>query len=98
LGEGLVTAVIAFAARDVMKNDDAISGMEVAQVLADGGDDAGSFVSENAGCGVRAGRNFLEVGAADAASMHTEKEFAWTDFGNRNGFEADVVLAAIDRG
>jgi len=97
LGESLVLAVETLAARNVVEDHDAVAGAKVADALADGGDNAGGFVSENSRGGVRAGRNLLEVGAANAAGVNADKEFSWADSGDRNGFEADVVYAAIDR-
>jgi hypothetical protein len=66
--------------------------------FADGGDDAGGFVSEDAGSGMRACGNLFEVGAANAAGMDADQHFAGADFGDGDGLDADVVDAAVDGG
>ena len=81
-----------------MENHYAIAGAIVVNVLADSGDDAGSFVSEDARRGMGAGGNLLEVGAADAAGVNADENFSGTDFGDGDSFEADVVHAAVDCG
>jgi hypothetical protein len=81
-----------------MKDDDAVAGLENVNASADGGDYPGGFVAEDAGCGVRSGGNFLEVGAADPAGVNFQQKFAGTDGGNGNGFEANVIHAAVDGG
>jgi hypothetical protein len=98
LREGFMTAVVALAAWDVMKDDDAIAGLENVYASADGGDYSGSFVAEDAGRGVRSGGNFLEVGAADSAGVNFEQKLARADGGNGNGFETNVIHAAVDGG
>ncbi len=55
-------------------------------------------MAEDAGGGVGSGGDFLEVGAADAAGVDFDQDFAGADFGDGDGFEADVVDAAIDGG
>lgn len=55
-------------------------------------------MSEDARGGVRSGRNLLEVCAADTAGMHADEKFSGADGGDWDGFEADVVNAAVDRG
>ena len=52
LGEGFVLAVIAFTARNVMKDNDAISGLKIADSRAHCGHHAGSFMAEDAGSGM----------------------------------------------
>ncbi len=42
--------------------------------------------------------NLLQIGAADAASGHFDKQFARTDAWHGDGFNAHVVDAAIDHG
>ena len=55
-------------------------------------------MAEDAGGGVGSGGDFFEVGAADAAGVDFDQDFAGGDFGDGDGFEADVVDAAIDGG
>ena len=54
-------------------------------------------MAEDARGGVRTGGNLLQIGAADAAGVHPNQDFARADLRNRNGLQADVVDAAIDR-
>jgi hypothetical protein len=91
LREGFMTAVVALAAWDVMKDDDAIAGLENVYASADGGDYSGSFVAEDAGRGVRSGGNFLEVGAADSAGVYADEQLSGADRGDGNRLQANVV-------
>ena len=50
-----------------MVDDDALAALEAGDALADGDDGAGHLVAEDAGGGVGAGVDLLQVGAADAA-------------------------------
>ena len=95
LGEGFVAAVVALAAGDVVEDDDAIARMEIGDAFTDDGDDTGSFVSEDAWGGVGSGMDFLEIGAAHAAGVDADEQFAGADAGDGNGFESDVVDAAV---
>jgi hypothetical protein len=97
LGERLVLAVVTLAAGDVMKNYDAVSGLELAHLRADGGDYSGGFMSENAGSGMGAGRDFLQVGAANSAAVHPQQQFAGADLGYGNSLQANIVHTAVDR-
>src|ERR1035438_2888684 len=80
----------ALSARDVMEDHDTGAGTVVLYAFADCGDDAGGFVSEDAGCGMGTGGNLLEVGAADAAGVDADEHFSSTDLGNGQGLHADV--------
>ena len=55
-------------------------------------------MSEDAGRGVGAGRNFLQIGAADAAGVDANEHFAAADRGHGDSFKANVVHAAVDGG
>jgi hypothetical protein len=79
LREGLIPAVKALPAWDVMEDDDTVSGAVLADILANSGDNAGSFVSEDARGGVRSGGDFLQVGAADATGVDADQYFALAD-------------------
>lgn len=96
LGEGLVKAVVTSAARNVVENDHAISRSELADSGADGRDYAGSFVTEDAGRGVRSGGDLLEIRAANSAGMDPEQEFTSADLRDRNSLQSDVVYPAVD--
>ena len=62
-----------------MEDDDTVSGAVLADILANSGDNAGSFVSEDARGGVRSGGDFLQVGAADATGVDADQYFALAD-------------------
>ena len=53
-------------------------------------------MSEDAGSGMRAGSDFLQVGTADAAGMNPQQQFAGANLGNGHSFHADIVNATID--
>ena len=80
-----------------MENDNSVAGLKIAHTRAHRGNHAGSLVSKNARRGMRAGGDFLQIGAADSAGMHPHQQFAGADLGNGNRFQANVVHAAIHR-
>ena len=96
LRESFVAAVIALAARDMVENYDAISGMKVGYAGADGGDCAGGFMAEDSRGGVRAGGDFLKIGAGTLQQAAGGHLVAARDAGDRDGFEAHVVDGTID--
>jgi hypothetical protein len=98
LREGLVPAIEALPARDVMKDHDAIAGAIGGYVFSDRGYHSGGFMSENSRGRVRTCRDFLEVRAAHPAGMDTDEHFTRPDRWYRNGFKPDVVHTTIDRG
>ena len=98
LGERLVLTVETLATRNVVKDHDAIATAVVVDLFTDCGNDAGGFVSKDARGGVGACGNLLEVGAADAAGVDADEHLAGADRGDGDGFEADVVHAAIHGG
>jgi hypothetical protein len=55
-------------------------------------------MTEDAGRRVGAGVDFLQVRAADAAGMDAKEDFARTDLGHGNGFEANVIFAPVNDG
>jgi hypothetical protein len=79
-----------------MENDDAVSALEFAHARAHGGDHSGSFMSEDARSGMGASRDFLQVGAANSAAVHTQQQFAGTDLGYRNSFQANIIHTAVN--
>ncbi|HWO35246.1 MAG TPA: hypothetical protein VNO32_41160, partial [Candidatus Acidoferrum sp.] len=97
LGKRLVTAVITLAARDMVEDYDAISRCKLGDAGADGCHHAGGFMAENAWGGMRAGGNFFKVRATDAAGVHSHEQLPRADLWNRNGFQADVIYAAVNR-
>jgi hypothetical protein len=46
---------------------------------------------------MRAGGDLFEVRAADATGVHSYKQFSRTDLWDGNGFQADIVDAAVYR-
>src|SRR5438477_10529205 len=72
LGKGLVLAVKTLAARDVMEDHHAVAGAIVLDAFSGCSDYAGGFMPKDAGRGMRTGRNFLEVGATDAAGVNAD--------------------------
>ncbi len=98
LGEGLVLAVETLAAWDVVEDHNPVAGAVVLHGVADGGDYAGGFVSEDARGRMGTGGDLLEVGAADAAGVNAEEHLTVGDLGYGDGFEADVVYATVDCG
>jgi hypothetical protein len=59
LREGLVPAVVTLAAGDVMKDHDPVARLEPGYSRAYGRYDAGGFVAEDAGRGMRSGGDLL---------------------------------------
>src|SRR5580658_1249036 len=84
------------AAGNVVEDHDPVAGAISLDALADGGDDTGGFVSEDAGSGMGAGGDLLEVGATDAAGVDADEEFSGTDLGYGDCLQADIVHAAVD--
>src|SRR5262249_44362965 len=98
LRKDLMPAVITLAARDVVKHHHPVACTEILDAVADSHDLARRLVAENPGRRMRAGRNLLQIGAADTAGMHADQHLTGADFGYRNRFQADIVLAAIHSG
>jgi hypothetical protein len=96
LGKSFVLAVKTLAARDVVEDHDPVARAVRLDAFANRYYYAGGFVSEDAGGGMGAGGNLLEVCTADAAGVHADEHFAGTDLGDGHSFDADVVHAAID--
>ena len=98
LCEGLLAAVVALAAGDVVVGHHAIPYAEAGYACADLRNRAGHLVSEDARCIVRSSMDLLQVGAADAASVYLYQHLAGADLRNRNGLDPYVVHTAIDSG
>ncbi len=81
-----------------MEDHDAIAGAISADAFADRGNFAGRLVSEDARRGMRASGNFFEVGAADSTGVHADEHFTGANRGDGDGFEADIVHAAVNGG
>jgi hypothetical protein len=100
LGKCVMAAVMAIQARHVMVQGNAVANLpaEFRDAGSEPGNNAGGFVSKNARGRDSAVLDFFDVGGADAAGGDADEKFERTDAGNRNGFEAEVVHAAIDDG
>jgi hypothetical protein len=81
-----------------MKSHDALADFKARDAGADFDNGAGHLVAEDAGRGVRAGVDLLEVGAADAAGGDFDQQFAGADLGNGHHLNAHVVDAPVDDG
>ena len=55
-------------------------------------------MAEDARRGMRSGGNLLKVGAANTAGVNAQEQFAGTDYGHGNGFEANVIHATVNGG
>src|ERR1700691_4048601 len=91
-----MTTVVAFAAWNVMEDHDPIARFELTNLTAHGRYDTRGFVSKNARRRMRTARDFLEIGSTDAASVYPDQQFALPNLRYRNGFDPNVVDAAID--
>jgi len=102
LGEGAMAAEMAFQARHVMVQRNAIADFEAAREAArpttDADDGSGGFVSENARRRDGAVLDFFDVGGANAAHGDLDEEFMGADAGDGHGFQTQIVPAAIDDG
>src|SRR5580698_676794 len=91
-----IFAVEAGAAGRVMEAHHAVAGLESCDTGANGDDGAGEFVAEDLRRFDVTLEDFLNVGAADAASGDFDQNFARADFGDGDFFNADDSLFAID--
>jgi hypothetical protein len=98
LGEGVMPAKMAVQAGHVMVQGDAVADFEAARARAGADDGSGGFVAEDARWRDGAVLDFFDVGGADAAHGDLDEEFAGADAGDGDGFETEVVHAAIDDG
>jgi len=78
-----------------MKRHHAIADAELSNAVSHLGDDTRGFVTKNARRGVRAGRNLLQIGAADSTSVDPNQNLSRSDFRHGHFFQTDVVHAAI---
>ena len=98
LGEGLLAAVVASPARDVVEHSHTVTYGERFHSVSHGRDRAYRFVAEDARRGVRSGVNLFQVSAANATSMNLDQHFSRPDRRHRNGLDTDIVDAAVHRG
>ena len=98
LGKGPLATVVTLAAGNVVVDHHAIAESEPGYAQAHFDNGSSHFMAEDAGSGVGAGMDFLQIGAADAAGGNLDQQFSGADFGHRHGLHADLVHAAIDGG
>jgi len=98
LGKGAMAAGVAIQAGDVMVEGGAGAEAKAAGLRAHLDNDAGGFMAEDARGREGGVLDFFDVGGADAAGGDLNEEFAGADFGDGNGFEAEIVGAAIHDG
>src|ERR1700722_11014033 len=82
----------------MMKAHYAVAGFEFLHACAHFHGGAGKLVAENLRWRDVAMLDFLDVRAADPAGCDAEQHFAFADFGDRDGFDDDAALAAVDAG
>src|SRR5579872_3892523 len=92
-----MATVVALAAGDVVEHDNTIARLELTNSIADRCYDARCLVSENAWRRVRAAGNFLEIGSADAASVHPDQQLSRPDLRHGDGLYPNVGDTAVDR-
>ncbi len=98
LGEGMVAAIMAIHAGDVVVESDAVAGLKLRLFAADLDDGAGGFVAEDARGRDGAVLDFFYVGGADAAGGDFDEEFVAANARDGDSFCAEVVGAAVDCG
>lgn len=81
-----------------MEDHHPVAGTEAFDSLSDRDNCARSLVPEDAGRGVGAGANLLEVRSTDAAAGNPEQRFSRPDRRRRNLLDTNVVDAAVDCG
>jgi hypothetical protein len=74
---------------------DTVADFEIFDAFTDLHDGAGGFVSEDARGWNGAVMDFFDVGGTHTAGGDFDQEFAGLDFGNGNGFDPQIVWAAI---
>lgn len=111
LGKGAVAAVMAFQARHMMVESHAVADLEAADDVAGAArlhsasarwtnfyNCSSGFVSEDARGFDGAVVDFFDVGGANAADGDFDEQFVWPNGRHRDGFDAEIVDAAINDG
>jgi hypothetical protein len=95
-----VAAKMAVQARHVMVERHAVANLpsQFRDARPELGNHAGGFVSKNARRRHGAVLDFFDVGGADAAHGDFDEQFVGADARDGDGFEAEIVDAAIDDG
>jgi hypothetical protein len=91
-------ARVAFQAGNVMMQRNPVADFKTLKVSSHFHNRPGGFVSENPRQGNRSVPDFFYVRRTDAANGHLDEQLAGTDPRDRDGFDAEVVRAAINDG
>jgi len=89
-------AIEALHARDVMKDQNSVAGLEILNFLADGRNFAGCFVSIYPRRRQQIVLNLLQIGMTDAATVDFYEYFSWSDLRHGNRLDADSALARVN--
>jgi hypothetical protein len=81
----------------MVEDNDSLTWAKLLDVRANRHYNSGCFVTENTRGRVGAGRNFLQIRPADAATVHPQQQLPWADLRHGHSFQPHVLLAAIDR-
>jgi hypothetical protein len=95
LREEFSLAIEAVAAGNVMEANDPIARVEFLDTAPDRNDRSSQLVPQNLRRLDEPIVNLLDVGAADATSGYTEKNFALADVGYGNGLDNHASFAAV---
>ena len=82
----------------MMVQGHAVARPEAARAGTDADDGPGGFMAEDAGRRDGPVMDLFNVGGANAAGGHLHKDVALADAGDGDGFEAEIIWAAIDNG
>ena len=95
LRESFFPAVVACAARNVMKRHHAVARLVIAHSLTDRDNRPRHLVPENPRRRMRPRMNLLQVGPADAARMNADQHLAATNRRHRHRLQSNIILPAI---
>ncbi len=98
LREGLLAAVVALTARNVVVRHHAIANRKAADAFSHANNRARHLMPEDARRIMRASVNLLQVRPADPAGVDLDQHLACADLRHRNRFDTDIIYAAIHRG
>jgi len=80
----------------VVEDHDAVANAKFGDILAGGDYYPGSFMAEDARRGVGSGSNFLQIGAADTACVHSHQDFARPNGRDWDRLQPDIVYAMVN--
>jgi hypothetical protein len=79
-----------------MEEHHPVANLKFCNIFSGGGHCPGRFMSEDAGRRVGSSSNFLQIGAADAAGVHLNQDFAGPNGWNWYRLQPDIVYAMIN--